>query len=107
MVLGFVLVGRRRASAFLALAAIAVTGIVSLSCGGGPAANPLPTATPTTPPATPTTPPVAVCPFGDGSLNAQCEQHNPSQLMPQVQAAIDVVIGQHPEFFDETKANPD
>jgi hypothetical protein len=107
MTLCFLRVRARRGSALLALSMIAAVAI-SLSCGGGPAAVPNPTPTPTKPPAaTPTTPPVAVCPYGNGSMDATCEQGHQSQFQDQVQAAIDSAIQQHPELFDKSRSNPD
>jgi len=81
--------------------------LILASCSGGsspttPASpTPLPTAV-TTVPAAPTPPPHYVeagCTQGQGTVDASCSK-DPSQFLADVNAAIDQVVREHPEYFN-------
>jgi len=83
---------------------VALAALGAWSCGG--ASSPLSPATPTPVPQ-PTPTPVAdggvsanSCPIGKGSVSASCQKLSP-QLLPQVEAAIDRLVREHPETFNK------
>jgi hypothetical protein len=91
-----------RGSFLVALAATAA--LAAGSCGG--ASSPLSPATPTPVPEPTPTPvggdgPIAAssCPIGKGSISAPCQKLSP-RLLDQVEAAIELLVREHPEIFD-------
>jgi hypothetical protein len=75
------------------LAAALAACALALACGGGSSA------TSTTPVVAPT--PVSGCPFGTGTRGAACVRTD-SRLLPNVEAAIDLLVRQRPGIFDLT-----
>jgi hypothetical protein len=92
-----------RGSFLVALAAVAA--VAAWSCGGTSSpVSPVVTPTPTPQP-TPT--PIGngggasanSCPLGKGSLSAPCQARQP-RLLADVEAAIDLLVREHPEIFN-------
>jgi hypothetical protein len=89
-----------------------VWGLVVLSCGGSPSpTSPPPPAQPTTPPvatASPTSPPAGAqsCPYGKGTLTAQC-QRAASAYVADIDKAVGEVIRRRPDIFNpQDEASP-
>lgn len=94
----------RRTLPVAALAAAAVASLVALnlSCGGGAPTTPTTTLTPAPTP-TATTPPVGnSCRFGKGVFyRYACDDHEAvSQLLPDLEGAMDRLIKEKPGIFD-------
>jgi hypothetical protein len=88
------------------VSAVAALALLASSCGNdGSDWTPPPTAVVSPPPST--LPPTSggsgssSCPLGEGDENAVCER-TVSTMMPYIDAAIDTVVAEHPEFFDLT-----
>ena len=83
---------------------IAMAGLVAGGCGGDspttppPVATTAPTATPTT---APTTPPIgaSACPYGKGTLDADCARGS-SLYLEDVERALTEVVRRRPDIFD-------
>ena len=72
----------------------AASCVLALSCGGSsPATSPGPVAP---------TPVPSGCPLGAGTHGATCARTG-SQLLPQVESAIDLLVQQRPGLFDRTQ----
>ncbi len=85
-------------------AVLAVTLVFTVACGGGSSpVSPVPTpgasATPTPNPAP--TPVLTSCPLGLGTGRFTCQGDVPG-LLPQLDAAIDKLVSDHPSLFDTT-----
>jgi len=93
------------------LAALAAT---ALTCGGGsspsaPVAATSPSVAPASPsptvaPSTPASPAATACKYGMGDPDTFCVRKN-AALLPDVDAAIDRVVQQHPDWFILTDQN--
>jgi hypothetical protein len=81
--------------------ALAAACAMALACGGDTPAAPTPPVT--APPAATPAPGAGVssCPLGMGSRETTCSRTR-SQLLPQVEAAIDLTVQQKPALFDLT-----
>ena len=93
------------------LAALVAT---ALSCSGGsppsaPAPGPsatvaAPSPSPTTAPSAPASPAAAACKYGKGDPDTFCARRNPA-LLGDVDAAIERLVQQHPDYFILTDQN--
>jgi hypothetical protein len=84
-------------SACVSAAAFVVVGLAMMSCGGSPGISPTPDPTPTK--AAPDKPPVLICPLGDGSTTAVCKRKGFSNLLADVDAAIERTVAKQPQTF--------
>lgn len=79
---------------------------LALSCGGRGSSPSTPTPT-TSPSSPPTGPPAAIsCPLGKGSVDADCSRGSPTQLMPAVDTAIDLLVQRPAGILDLSQENP-
>ncbi len=86
--------------------AVASSATLALSCGGGGPSSSTPVTT--VRPATSPTPPSSVgdsfndanCSLGKGSLSAQCDRIKKIALLPDVEAAMNLLIQQRPQIFN-------
>ena len=84
----------------------------ALSCGGGsspsaPAPGPSPTApapSPSVAPSAPSSPAATACKYGMGDPDTFCTRRSPA-LLGDVDAAIDGVVAQHPDWFNVNDLN--
>ena len=86
---------------FRFVAALAVSALLGLSCGGETPAGQIDMRTPPPSP-TPTLPPTnwsSVCSLGPGNPNADCDQTSP-RLLEQVEAAMNRLVASRPDIFD-------
>jgi hypothetical protein len=90
-----------------AIAALGLSSLLGLSCGGG--SSPSSSTPPTTVPTPTPTPPTggggvgsASCPIGMGSDEASCERGS-SRLQNAVLMAIDKLVKERPQIFDKTQ----
>ncbi len=82
------------------LAASLAVVLLSPSCGGDRSVTSTPPLT--TPVSNPTTPPADdTCPLGLGTVDVSCYPEGP-QLASQIDAAIDMLVDEHPELLDLT-----
>jgi len=97
---------RRSRIPVAAVAAASLIALLTSSCGGGssPSSSTPTTTLPSQP--TPTPPPTgndsfnhSSCPFGKGSVNAECSQGG-SALLGEMEEAMDLLIKQKPQIFD-------
>jgi hypothetical protein len=78
----------------------------SLSCGGGSPSTPPTTLAPTPTPTTSAPPIGASCRFGRGVTYPDCARAS-SQLLPDLERAMDQLIQQKPQLFDlQSKSAP-
>jgi hypothetical protein len=90
---------RRNLPLAVVVAAVAALAASNLSCGGGsPTSTPVTTLAPTPTPTT-TTAPAATCNLGRGVTYPGCE-HTSSQLLPDLERAMDRLIQDKPGIFD-------
>lgn len=91
----------------VAVGALGMTALLSLSCGGSSPSSSTPPTT-VAPQPTPTAPPPtggggsfnhASCPLGKGDVNASCEQGR-TALLDELEGAMDLLIQQKPQIFD-------
>jgi hypothetical protein len=99
----------------LSVAASAVLAVFGSSCGGSssspstpaPSSSPVTVASPSAPAPSPTASAPVVgqsCPFGYGSLETNCGRSG-AEYVDNVNAAIDQVVQQHPDYFNTADTN--
>jgi hypothetical protein len=98
--------GRGRTAASVALVVTALSCSGGSSTPSGPAPGPSPTAVAPLPsPSTaPSAPAATACRFGKGTPDTFCARRQPA-LHSDVDAAIDRLVQQHPEYFELTNVN--
>jgi len=90
----------------LTVALLGLSATLALSCGGGGSSPSTPTPT-TSPPLPPTSSPaVTTCPLGKGSANVECSRRTPTQLMSNVDTAIDLLVQRPAGILDLSQENP-
>ncbi len=99
---------RRRDLTPVVFLAVAVVAVLTLSCGGGGPSSSTPVTTVPRPSTSPTPPGPAygdafndtACTLGKGSPTAQCDRVKKITLLPDVEAAMNLLVEKSPQIFN-------